>query len=161
VIILEILERIKKVIDVFSLKGISIAFAESCTGGYICHMFTNISGASNIFDRGIICYSNQAKINLLNVDIKSIEQYGAVSEIVAKELAFNVRVLSNVDIGIGITGIAGPTGGTTEKPIGLVFIGYSTEKETKVDNYQFSVDRLTFKEKVLEKIVAFLEQLSI
>lgn len=160
-IILEILERIKKVIDVFSLKGISIAFAESCTGGYICHMFTNISGASNIFDRGIICYSNQAKINLLNVDIKSIEQYGAVSEIVAKELAFNVRVLSNVDIGIGITGIAGPTGGTTEKPIGLVFIGYSTEKETKVDNYQFSVDRLTFKEKVLEKIVAFLEQLSI
>ena len=160
-IILEILERIKKVIDVFSLKDISIAFAESCTGGYICHMFTNISGASNIFDRGIICYSNQAKINLLNVDIKSIEQYGAVSEIVAKELAFNVRVLSNVDIGIGITGIAGPTGGTTEKPIGLVFIGYSTEKETKVDNYQFSVDRLTFKEKVLEKIVAFLEQLSI
>lgn len=160
-IILEILERIKKVIDVFSLKGISIAFAESCTGGYICHMFTNISGASNIFDRGIICYSNQAKINLLNVDIKSIEQYGAVSEIVAKELAFNVRVLSNVDIGIGITGIAGPTGGTTEKPIGLVFIGYSTEKETKVDNYQFGVDRLTFKEKVLEKIVAFLEQLNI
>ncbi|MFX1557482.1 MAG: CinA family protein [Promethearchaeota archaeon] len=158
---MEILERIKKVIDTFSNKGISIAFAESCTGGYICHMFTNISGASNVFERGIICYSNQAKIDVLNIDIKSIEQHGAVSEVIAKELAFNVRILSNVDIGIGITGIAGPTGGTPEKPIGLVYIGYSTEQNTKVDKHQFNVDRLTFKKKVLEKIVIFLENFKI
>ena len=158
---MEILERIKKVIVMFSFNGISVAFAESCTGGYICHMFTNISGASNVFERGIICYSNQSKIDLLNVDIKSIEQYGAVSEIVAKELAFNVRILSNVDIGIGITGIAGPTGGTPEKPVGLVFISYSTEKDTQVDKHQFNVDRITFKKKVLEEILVFLENIEI
>jgi len=158
---MEILERIKKVIVMFSFNGISVAFAESCTGGYICHMFTNISGASNVFERGIICYSNQSKIDLLNVDIKSIEQYGAVSEIVAKELAFNVRILSNVDIGIGITGIAGPTGGTPEKPVGLVFIAYSTEKDTQVDKHQFHVDRITFKKKVLEEILVFLENIEI
>ncbi|MFX0057071.1 MAG: CinA family protein [Candidatus Hodarchaeota archaeon] len=145
----------------FSVKNISIAFAESCTGGYICHMFTNIPGSSKVFERGVICYSNQAKIDILNVDKNTIEQYGAVSETVAKQLAFNIRVLSNVDIGIGITGIAGPTGGTPEKPVGLVFIGFSTEQNTKVDKHQFNVDRLTFKRYVLEKIISFLEEVNI
>jgi nicotinamide-nucleotide amidase len=157
---MEILERIKKIIDSFSDKNLSLALAESCTGGYISHMLTNISGSSKVFERGIICYSNQAKIDLLNVDKRSIEQYGAVSETVAKQLAFNIRILSDVDIGIGITGIAGPTGGTPEKPIGLVFIGFSTEEKTRVDKHQFNVNRITFKNKVLEKIVNFLEEIN-
>jgi nicotinamide-nucleotide amidase len=120
-------------------------------------MFTNISGASNVFERGIICYSNASKIELLNVDPESINQNGAVSETVAKQLANNIRVLSNVDIGIGITGIAGPTGGTSEKPVGLVYIGISTFDETFVEKHHFNADRITFKTKILEEILLLLQ----
>ena len=156
---MDILERIEKLINDFSELNIKISIAESCTGGYISHMFTNISGASKIFERGIVCYSNKAKIDLLNVDPRTIEKFGAVSENVVKELAYNIRVLSNIDIGIGISGIAGPTGGTPEKPVGIVFIGISTEKETSILKYNFKTDRITFKKKVLDKIIQFLEKL--
>lgn len=154
---MNILDRIEKIIKAFTERNIKIAVAESCTGGYISHMITNISGASKIFERGIVCYSNQAKIELLNVDPKVIEVYGAVSELVVKQLAHNIRVLSNVDIGIGISGIAGPTGASPGKPIGLVFVGFSTGKETYAQKYNFKTDRITFKTMVLEKIIQFLE----
>lgn len=156
---MDILERIEKLVKNFSEKKLKISVAESCTGGFVSHMFTNISGASKVFERGIVCYSNLAKIELLNVDPTIIEKYGAVSEQVVKQLAYNIRVLSNVDIGIGISGIAGPTGGTPEKPVGIVFIGVSTEKDTIVQKFRFKTDRITFKRKVLEKIVYFLEEL--
>jgi len=155
------LERIKKIIEEFTEKNILIAIAESCTGGYISHMITNISGSSEVFERGVVCYSNQAKIDLLNVNPKSIEKFGAVSDSVANQLATNIRKLSNVDIGIGITGIAGPTGGTPEKPVGLVYIGFSTKKETNVMKFTFKTDRIDFKKKVLEKILQFLEDFSL
>jgi nicotinamide-nucleotide amidase len=122
-------------------------------------MFTNISGASKVFERGIVCYSNQTKIDLLNVDPQILEKYGAVSREVVKQLTNNVRILSNVDIGIGISGIAGPTGGTPEKPVGLVYIGISTEKELNVQQYTFKTDRISFKKEVLEKLVLLLEEL--
>ncbi len=156
---MDILERISKIIKKFSNENIKIAVAESCTGGFVSHMFTNISGASKVFERGIVCYSNQTKIDLLNVDPQIIEKYGAVSDNVVKQLAYNIRVLSNVDIGIGISGIAGPTGGTPEKPVGLVFIGISIEEKMYVQQYNFKTDRITFKKKVLEKIIQFLEEL--
>jgi nicotinamide-nucleotide amidase len=159
--IMDILERISKILREYSEKNIKIAVAESCTGGYISHMFTNMSGASKVFERGIVCYSNQTKIDLINVNSQDIEKYGAVSEIVVRQLAHNIRVLSNVDIGIGISGIAGPTGGTPEKPVGLVYIGVSTEYETKVLQYNFETDRITFKKKVLKKIIQLLEELKI
>ncbi|TET58582.1 MAG: CinA family protein [Promethearchaeota archaeon] len=155
---MDILKRIEKLIKDFSAQNLKISIAESCTGGFISHMFTNISGASKVFERGIVCYSNQAKIDLLNVDPITIEKFGAVSENVVKELASNIRVLSNVDIGIGISGIAGPTGGTPEKPVGLVFICISTEKETSILEYNFKTDRITFKKRVLDKIIQFLEE---
>ena len=158
---MDILKRIEKIIKDFTEKNIRIAVAESCTGGYISNMFTNVSGASNIFERGIVCYSNQAKIDLVNVDPKTIEKYGAVSEEVVKQLAYSIRILSNVDIGIGISGIAGPTGGTPEKPVGLVYIGFSTEKETIVEKYNFKTNRITFKQEVLEKVIQFLENLNL
>jgi PncC family amidohydrolase len=157
---LDLLRRIEKIIKNFSEKNIRIAVAESCTGGYISNMFTNISGASNVFERGIVCYSNRAKIDLLNVDPKLIEDCGAVSEEVVRELANNIRLQSKVDIGIGISGIAGPTGGTPEKPVGLVFIGFSNKKGTIVDKYNFKADRITFKKKVLEKILQYIEKLT-
>ena len=155
---MEILERIKKIIHNFTVKKIKIAIAESCTGGFVSHMITNISGASKVFERGIVCYSNQAKIDLVGVDPNIIEKYGAVSDVVVEQLAKNIRLNSKVDIGIGISGIAGPTGGTPEKPIGLVFIGFSTDGETYAHKYNFTADRITFKKLVLEKILEFLEQ---
>ncbi len=154
-----ILNRIEKIIKNFTKENIRIAVAESCTGGYISNMFTNVSGASNVFERGIVCYNNQAKIDLLNVDSKAIEENGAVSEEIVRQLANNIRIQSNVDIGIGISGIAGPTGGTPEKPVGLVFIGFSNEKETIVEKYNFKTDRITFKKKVLEKVLQYIEKL--
>lgn len=156
-----ILDSVKEIVVKFAKNNIKLAIAESCTGGYISNAITNISGASKVFERGIICYSNNSKIDLLNIDPDRIDQFGAVSEIVAKQLAHNIRVLSNVDIGIGITGIAGPTGGTAEKPVGLVFIGFSTEKDTIVEKHQFKAERITFKEKVLEKVLSLLQNFSL
>ncbi|MHA1756546.1 MAG: CinA family protein, partial [Promethearchaeota archaeon] len=101
------LERIRKIIDIFSIKNLKIAIAESCTGGFISHMITNVSGASKIFDRSIVCYSNEAKIELLEVNPEDIKKYGAVSEQVARQLTDGIRKKSNADICIGITGIAG------------------------------------------------------
>ena len=155
---MEILQRIEKIVKDFSKNKLKISLAESCTGGYISHMFTNISGASKVFERGIVCYSNQAKIELLNLDPNTIERYGAVSEQVVNLLANNIRIQSNVDIGIGISGIAGPTGGTPEKPVGLVFIGFSTETDTIVYKFSFKTDRINFKRKVLEKVINILEE---
>ena len=154
------IKRVDAILDRFTKNKLRIAIAESCTGGYISNMITNVSGSSKVFDRGIICYSNQAKIELVKVDPHVIEKFGAVSEEVVKQLANNVRLLSNVDIGIGISGIAGPTGGTKEKPVGLVYIGFSTEKEISIEKYNFKTDRITFKKMVLDKVLAFLEELT-
>jgi nicotinamide-nucleotide amidase len=154
---MEILEKIKEIITNFTTNKTTLAIAESCTGGYISNMFTNISGASKVFEMGIICYSNKSKIALLNVDPESINQHGAVSETVAKQLANNIRIISNVDIGIGITGIAGPTGGTPEKPVGLAYIGISTSDKIFVEKHHFESDRITFKAKILEKILIILQ----
>ncbi|MGQ4873033.1 MAG: CinA family protein [Promethearchaeia archaeon] len=150
--------RIRKIIDNYSLNSIKISVAESCTGGFISHMITNVSGASKIFDRGIVCYSNEAKIELLGVNPNDIERYGAVSEQVAKQLAEGILKNSNSDIGIGVTGIAGPTGGTPQKPVGTVFISLSTENGTIVKKFQFkNCGRIEFKQKVLDEVLNYLE----
>jgi len=152
------LERIEKIITDFTIKKIQIAIAESCTGGYISHMITNISGASKVFERGVISYSNESKIEILNIEEGLLMKHGAVSEPIAEKMADNIRNLSNVDIGIGITGIAGPTGDTVEKTIGLVYIGFSTQKETIIIKKIFKSDRIHFKELVLKEIIQFLEK---
>ncbi len=151
------LKKIENILKIFTEKKAWIALAESCTGGFISHIITNISGASKVFERGIVCYSNQAKIEVLNVDPAGLERNGAVSETVAFQLAKNVRETARVTVGIGITGIAGPTGGTPQKPVGLVYIGYSSDKETVVDKHVIKANRINFKKKVLEKIILKLE----
>ncbi len=159
---MEILERIETIVKRFTENKTIIAIAESCTGGYISHMITNISGSSNVFERGIVSYGNQAKIDILNVEPETIENLGAVSEEVAKQMAHGVRIISRpCDLGIGVTGIAGPSGATPEKPVGLVYIAYSSEKEIKVEKQIFKTDRITFKKLVLESIVQYLENYSI
>ncbi len=159
---MDVSERIEKIGHKFSEKNIWISIAESCTGGYISHMFTNLSGASKWFERGVVSYGNQAKVDILKVNPRDIEKYGAVSEEIAHQMAYNVRIMSKLcDVGIGITGIAGPTGGTPEKPVGLVFVGFSTIKETVVKKLNFKADRITFKKLVLEEIIQFLENFSL
>ena len=150
------LKNLENIIKEFTIKKLRIAVAESCTGGYISHMITNISGASKVFERGIVSYSNEAKIEILKVDPGLIQKFGAVSTQVAKKMAENVRSIANVDIGIGISGIAGPLGGTEEKPVGLVYIGFSTVSDTFVEKRVFKTDRITFKTKVLEEIISML-----
>ncbi len=115
----------KKLVKTLREKGLKIATAESCTGGLVSSMITSVSGASEVFDCGVCSYSNRIKHQLLGVKDETLSTFGAVSEETAKEMAAGVRRLSSSDIGISTTGIAGPTGGTTEKPVGLVYVGVS------------------------------------
>ena len=135
-----------KISNMLKNQKLVIATAESCTGGLIAHTLTNIFGSSEYFDRGIVSYSNRAKMELLDVPEDMLKKYGAVSMEVAKSMAKGVRIKSNVDIGISTTGIAGPTGGSKEKPVGLVFIAVSTERNTVVKKFNFSGDRSKNKE---------------
>lgn len=139
-------ELLNKVSALLKKQNLTVATAESCTGGLIAHTLTNISGSSDYFDRGIVSYSNESKTELLGVSEDLLKKYGAVSEQVAKAMAEGIRKKSNVDIGLSTTGIAGPTGGTKEKPVGLVYIGISTEDLTTVKKFQFTGDRLQNKE---------------
>ena len=120
---------------------LTISVAESCTGGLIANRITNVSGSSKYFERGIIAYSNKSKVDLLGVPEKLIIKHGAVSEEVAKAMAIGIRKISNTDIGISTTGIAGPTGATPQKPKGLVYIGYSNSKSVIVKNFIFPDER--------------------
>ncbi|MEF8880004.1 MAG: CinA family protein [Candidatus Thermoplasmatota archaeon] len=135
-------EVLSKLYDVLTAKKLKVATAESCTGGLIGHTLTNTSGSSTYFDRGVISYSNAAKIELLGVSKKILEEHGAVSREVAKAMAEGIRKKSGVDLGVSSTGIAGPTGGTKEKPVGLVYIGVSDSNETVVKKFVFDKDRL-------------------
>ena len=120
---------------------LTIATAESCSGGLLSHRLTNVPGSSNYFYRGYVVYSNLAKIDTVGVPPSLITQYGAVSEEVAQALAEGVRKKSKTDIGIGITGIAGPSGGSEQKPVGLVYVALSNSQQTKVKKNLFSGDR--------------------
>jgi len=108
-------------------KGLKVATAESCTGGYLSKRITEVAGSSAVFDCGVISYANQIKEKLLGVKPETLEQYGAVSPETAREMAEGVRGISGADIGVSITGVAGPDGGTEEKPVGLVYVGVSSE----------------------------------
>ena len=149
-------EILKKIFIILKEKSLKIATAESCTGGLISHTLTNISGSSEFFDIGIVSYSNTAKIELLGVPDELLEKFGAVSEQVAKTMAEGVRKKSNVDIGIATTGIAGPTGGTKEKPVGLVYISISSTNNTIVKKFKFEGSRLENKESTCNAAINLL-----
>src|SRR5262245_9215401 len=104
-------------------RGYTLAVAESCTGGLIGHRLTQMAGSSAYMDRGAVCYSNRAKTEMLGVPADLIAQHGAVSKAVAAAMAFGIRERANVSVGLSVTGIAGPGGGTETKPVGLVYIG--------------------------------------
>ena len=133
------------VINTLIAKRKTIAVAESCTGGLIANRITNVSGSSEIFINGLVTYSNESKVRLLGVREEMLKTHGAVSEEVCREMAEGVRTRSGTDFALSTTGIAGPTGGTTEKPVGLVYVGLATARETVVQRYMLVFDRETFK----------------
>ena len=122
-------------------NNLTLATAESCTGGYLAHMITSVPGSSRYFKGSVIAYSNEVKTAQLGVSTEDLKQQGAVSEKVAKELAEGVRKALNTDIAIATTGIAGPDGGTIEKPVGTVWIAYSDKHKTLAKKFNFSRDR--------------------
>jgi nicotinamide-nucleotide amidase len=122
-------------------NNLTLATAESCTGGYLAHMITSVPGSSRYFKGSVIAYSNEVKIAQLGVSAEDLKQYGAVSEEVAKAMAEGVRKELNADIAIATTGIAGPDGGTVEKPVGTVWIAYSDKYKTLAKKFNFSRDR--------------------
>lgn len=130
-----------------SETGKTLAVAESCTGGLITHLLTEVPGISSSLLMGVVAYSNQAKTKQLAVPAKTILAHGAVSEEVALAMASGVRKAASADIGIAVTGIAGPTGGSCEKPIGLVYIAISGSDGEHVRKFNFKGSRSNIKEK--------------
>ena len=131
------------VVKLLIAAGQTIATAESCTGGLIADRLTNVSGASNVFLTGYVTYSNESKVRLLGVREETLAKYGAVSEEVCREMAEGAR--RHADFALATTGIAGPTGDTPEKPVGLVYIGLATQTRIEVKRHMFLFDRETFK----------------
>lgn len=131
--------------------------AESCTGGMIAAAMTDRSGSSAIFERGFITYANEAKIELLGVKSATIETHGAVSEQCAAEMAQGALKNSHADIAVSVTGIAGPNGGSDEKPVGLVFIGIAKQNQTpQVFKHTFQGDRASIRQESLEHALTHL-----
>ena len=124
--------------------------AESCTGGLITDRMTDVPGSSQYFERGAVSYSNDSKHTDLGVPLSLLRQHGAVSKEVAEAMAFGIRVTANVDIGISTTGIAGPTGGSPDKPVGLVWIGYSDRNQTIALRFSLGEDRRRIKERAAQ-----------
>jgi len=116
-------------------KGLTIATAESCSGGLLSKRITDIPGSSEVFGLGVCTYSNEMKQKMLGVKGEVLERFGAVSPETAAEMASGVRRISGADIGVGITGIAGPGGGTEEKPVGLIYVAVDSEKYSIVEKY--------------------------
>ena len=143
--------------ELLKANGLTIAVAESCTGGYLSRVLTSIPGASSYFDCGYITYSNQSKIEVLGVDMQTLETYGAVSEEVALEMVIGVITKSNSDVAVSITGVAGPTGGTPEKPVGTVCFGFFFDGKTSTTTQLYSGNRATI---VSQSISYALRQLS-
>ena len=141
-----------------SERGETLAVAESCTGGLVANKLTNISGSSEFFERGLVSYSNEAKISELGVPRKLIEKYGAVSAQVAEAMAEGVRKAAGTDYGISDTGIAGPTGGSEEKPVGLVYIGYADKNGAVSEKHNFADDRLGNKERSAQAVLNLLRK---
>jgi len=137
-----LLNEAKELSKLLVTNGLTMSVAESCTGGSLAHAITSMPGASSYFDCGYITYSNKSKVEMLGVDIKTLETYGAVSEEVALEMVIGVTTKSHSDVAVSITGVAGPTGGTPEKPIGMVCFGFSCEGKTSTNTQLFSGDRL-------------------
>lgn len=143
---------IKKVIDYLIKNNITVATAESCTAGLISAKIGDFSGVSAIFSQGFVTYSNEAKEKLLGVDGELLKKHGAVSEEVARAMAEGVCKMSGARLGLSATGIAGPTGGSEKKPVGLVYMGVCLDGDTTVVKRIFDGTRADVRRQTVEEI---------
>jgi PncC family amidohydrolase len=143
-------DLVHEISDILTKDGKTLATAESCTGGLLANLITNMPGSSEFFKLGVVTYSNESKIDLLKVPEEIIAKTGAVSKETAYAMAKGVRQLADTDLGIGITGIAGPSGGTPEKPVGLVYVALASDSNVLVHKFQFDGSRLEIKQLTAE-----------
>lgn len=141
-------ELIEVVADKLKAEKLTISTAESCTGGLLASTFTDVPGISEVYEGGFVTYSNQAKIREIGVSEKTLKEYGAVSEQVAYQMAEGVRRVAETDIGISITGIAGPDGGSADKPVGLAYVGIAAKHETKVFRILIKPSNRTYNKRI-------------
>jgi nicotinamide-nucleotide amidase len=149
------------VVQLLTEQQKTVAVAESCTGGLICNRLTNVPGASAVLMSGMITYSNEAKQALLGVSADTLDRYGAVSEHVAREMADGARRSAQTEYAIAVTGIAGPTGGTAQKPVGTVYIAVAGDGGTIVQRQFYPFDRETFKYAVSQQALELLRRIAL
>jgi PncC family amidohydrolase len=144
--------------DELRKRGLSISTAESCTGGLVSHRITNVSGSSDYYKGGVIAYANEVKEKNIHVARETLEEKGAVSTECAVAMAKGVRKLLDTDVGIATTGIAGPTGGTPDKPVGLVYIALATKEYVYHEKHIFHGDREENKRKAADAALEMLKK---
>ena len=137
-------------------KKMTLAVAESCTGGLLGAKIVGVPGASQVFKGGVLCYADEVKHNLLNVPVSITEDDGVVSSACAEAMAQGVRKLLDVDLAVAITGIAGPSGGTDEKPVGLVFLSAATEEAVLVQGFKFEGSRTEIREQAVQAALTMM-----
>lgn len=147
----------ERVISLLLERGLKISTAESCTGGLVAATLVNVPGASEVFEEGYITYSNKAKRKNLGVKKTTLKEYGAVSKQTAKEMCCGCLKAAKADVALSVTGIAGPDGGTEEKPVGLVYIGCCFQGKTKVIRCQFEGDRSEIRAQSVQEALVLAE----
>jgi competence/damage-inducible protein CinA C-terminal domain len=147
-----------QIIKMLRERGYSLSTAESCSGGLLSARFVNIAGISDVFKAGVITYSNEAKVKQLKVKPDTLANFGAVSVQTAKEMALGVVKLAETEVSLSITGIAGPDGGTENKPVGLVYIGCCIGEKVTVKEYHFQGDRLKVREEAVISALRLLQE---
>ena len=146
----------EKAVGLLDAKKLTVTTAESCTGGLIAGTLVNVAGASDVLNEGYVTYSNEAKERLVNVRHETLEKYGAVSEQTAREMAEGAATAADADAALSATGIAGPGGGTKEKPVGLVYIGCYLKGKTTVKECRFEGNRMENRLHTVETALAML-----
>ena len=150
----------KSIIKKLVRKKLKISFAESCTGGMLANTLTSISGASKVFGLGFITYSNKSKIDILKINKSVIKKFGAVSYECCRSMVINLSKISKADINVSITGIAGPKGGSKEKPVGLVYIGVKKNNKIIIEKNLFkSRNRISIQKLTVKKTIKILNSL--
>jgi nicotinamide-nucleotide amidase len=153
-----LLRKARKLLTDCQSKNKTIVTAESCTGGLIAALLTEVPGSSAVFERGLITYSNQAKVSLLGINKRLLARHGAVSPEVAQAMVKGAIRYSNANIGIAVTGIAGPTGGTVKKPVGLVYIAVMSGKKLAVEECRFKGSRKTIRLASVKKALDMVQR---
>jgi PncC family amidohydrolase len=152
----DILNQSRDVVELYRQKHRKVALAESCTGGLLSAAITYNAGASDMYERGFVTYANEAKMEELSVPSALLRTFGAVSPECAEAMAKGVQRLARADVGLSITGIAGPGGGHENKPVGLVYIGLATAKSCEVHKFNFKGNRKDIRQDTVKEALAWL-----